>query len=84
MKRVLGLVVALGIGASATGCASHQVAPAVVGAVVGVAVADAAYRRPIVVQQPVIVPTRPSPANYNRRPVYVCDYYSMPNRCYWQ
>jgi hypothetical protein len=84
MKRVLGLVVALGLGASATGCASHQVAPAIVGAVVGVAVADAAYRRPVVVQGPVVIQQRQYPTNYNRQPVYVCDYYTIPNRCSWQ
>ena len=83
MKQILGLVVALGLGASATGCASHQVAPAIVGAVVGVAVADAAYHRPVVVQQPIVV-QRPYPTNYNRRPIYVCDYYTIPNRCSWQ
>jgi len=84
MKRVLGLVVALGFSASAVGCASHQVAPALVGAVVGVAVADAAYRRPVVVQGPVVIQQRPYPTNYVRQPIYVCDYYRIPNRCSWQ
>jgi len=90
MKRVFGLVVALGISASTVGCASHQVAPALAGAVVGVALADAAYRRPVVVQQPVVVqpsvviPQRAYPTTYARRPIYVCDYYSIPNRCSWQ
>jgi hypothetical protein len=84
MNRVLGLVVALGLSVSTVGCASHQVAPAIAGAVVGVAVADAAYRRPVVVQGPVVIQQRPYPTNYVRRPIYVCDYYSIPNRCSWQ
>jgi len=92
MKRVLGLVVALGISASAVGCASHQIAPALAGAVVGVALADSVHRRPVLVQQPVMVqpygyaPQRayPMPYGYARRPIYVCDYISIPNRCSWQ
>jgi hypothetical protein len=90
MKRVLGLVVALGFSASAVGCASHQVVPAIAGAVVGATLADAAYRRPVAVHPPVVAqpygvtPQYGYPTTYARRPVYVCDYYSIPNRCSWQ